>query len=188
MRHITHILLTVAVALCGTAARSAPCMLPKATAAHFCRLLVCDGEGNISPISSYIRSHQTSPSDSLTQEQMFTTYVFNYDGWKTLRIFPHNAAGTVSWYASADTLPASMEAEHRKYIREVFLHLLPEIEAANWQTVDAYIDRMLQYQTTFGAPQHPSTPSLWPAVAIIAILTLLLLTAFAKSSSSRLMS
>ena len=130
-------------------------VLPKATAAHFCRLLVNDREGRVCSLSSYIRSQQTATSDSLTLEQMFCSYVFQYDGWQTLRIFPHSTHGQVSWYASTDALPSDLDPEHQKYIHEVFQRLTAEVEAGHWEAVDAYIDRMEQYQCRFGGIQQP---------------------------------
>ncbi len=126
-------------------------------------------EGNLCSISSYIRTHQIAASDSLTAEQQFTEYVFGYDGWKSLRIFPHQQGNSVSWYAAGDDLPVSMDVEHRKYISEVFLRLSQEVEAGRWATADAYIDRMLQYQTTFGAPPSSLLP---PHSTLLAILLL----------------
>ncbi len=180
MPHIRIILFVVAVAWCSSiGAKSAPLVLPKATAAHFCRLLVLDSEGSLSSISSYIRTHQIAPSDSLTPEQQFAEYVFGYGGWKSLRVFPHQQGTTVSWYAAGDDLPVSMDAEHRKYISEVFLRLSQEIEAGRWATADAYIDRILQYQTTFGAAHSslhtPPSTLLPPYSTLLAIIGILLL-------------
>ena len=170
MPHIRIILFVVAIAWCSSiGAKCAPLVLPKATAAHFCRLLVHDSEGNLCSISSYIRTHQIAASDSLTAEQQFTQYVFGYGGWKSLRIFPHQQGNSVSWYAAGDDLPVSMDVEHRKYISEVFLRLNQEVEAGRWATADAYIDRMLLYQTTFGAAR-PSRLPLTTLLAIVAIL------------------
>ena len=77
-------------------------------------------------------------------------------------IFPHLADdGTVNWYAPADELTASLDTEHQKYIREVLPRLQQEIMAGHWETVDACIDRMIQYQCQFGSsdsrPQPQST-------------------------------
>ena len=84
-------------------------------------------------------------------------YVFDYQGWQTLRIFPHQKAdGIVEWYAPTDELPQDMSEEHQKYIHEVFPRLIAEIEAGNWDTADAYIDRMIQYQCQFGGSKLPS--------------------------------
>lgn len=112
-------------------------VLPEATAAHFCQLMVCDNSGRIQSLRQYIHQQQAVPSDSLTAEQMFCIYLFDYDGWKSLRIFPHtNRQGStdkhptanhrVNWYAAADRLPASLDAEHQRYIREVFPVSLPK--------------------------------------------------------------
>ena len=151
---------------------------PQQQAKHFCRLLVCDNNNRIIPLSAYIRQQPLQQNDSLIIEQLFTTYVFNYDGWQTLRIFPHQKTdGSIVWYSATETLPQEMSEEHQKYIHEVFPRLLTEIQAGNWQTVDAYIARMIQYQCKFGASIHSSSPSysvlliiILVAAAIIAVL------------------
>ena len=86
-----------------------------------------------------------------------------------MRIFPHQQGNSVRWYAAGDELPAHIDAEHRKYISEVFLRLNQEVAAGRWVTADAYIDRMLQYQTTYGAAR-PSRLPLTTLLAIVAIL------------------
>ena len=75
--------------------------LPRATAAHFCQLLVCDNDNHVMSLNSYIRQHQSVTSDSLSAEQLFCTYVFNYDGWQSLRIFPHTDTKGIVFLASS---------------------------------------------------------------------------------------
>lgn len=156
-------------------------ILPKDIAAHFCRLLVNDGEGRVTTLSSYIRSQQTAASDSLTLEQLFCNYVFQYDGWQTLRIFPHSTNGQLSWYAATDALPSNLDSEHQKYIHEVFPHLAEEIKTGNWSTVDAYITRMEQYQCRFGSIQQPIANS--PALIAAMLFLLFLLIPVLKKKS-----
>lgn len=121
-----------------------------ASARHFCRLLLNDGT-TISPLG-YHAQRLLAPNDSMTVEQQFMSYIFYNDNWQSLRIFPHRQAdGTINWYAPVDELPASIGLEHQKYIREVFPRMQQEIEAGNWNIVDAYIDRMIEYQCTFGS-------------------------------------
>ena len=47
--------------------------------------------------------------------------------------------------------------EHQKYIREVFPRLSNEIQAGNWETVDAYIDKMIEYQCKYGGGEAADT-------------------------------
>lgn len=182
MQRTLIIILLVAAALCirPVKARSASPVMPEATAAHFCQLLVTNGEGAVVPLSSYIRStmaesmdDRTMAGDSVTIEQLFCQYVFDFGGWQSLRIFPQAIDGRVVWFAPADALPASVSAEHQKYMHDVFPRLTKEVQAGNWATVDAYIDRMLQYQSSFGS-STASTPGMMP-VWIAGILFLLLL-------------
>lgn len=131
-------------------------ILPQEYAARFCRLLVNDGE-RIMPLSAH--AHRVIEStDSLTREQLFANFILRDGNWQTLCLFPHLAAdGTVAWYAPAEELPASLGPEHQRYIREVFPRLLREVEAGNWTTVDTCINRMIQYQCTFGSAHQDST-------------------------------
>ena len=134
-------------------------ILPREDAARFCRLLVNDGE-RIMPLSAHAKQVM-EPTDSLTQEQLFANFILRDGNWKTLCFFPHPTAdGTVVWYAPAEELPASLGPEHQKYIREVFPRLLSEVEAGNWANVDTCINRMIQYQCTFGSVPKESTPIL----------------------------
>ena len=111
------------------------------------------------------------PDDSLSIEQIFAGYVLLADGWQTMRLFPHQENGAVSWYSATDELPASIDSEHQKYIREVFPRLVAEVQAGHWSTVDAYIDRMIKYQCQFGGQKLPPRPS---SAAIIGIFLLFL--------------
>ena len=45
-----------------------------------------------------------------------------------------------------------MDTEHQKYICEALVRMGDEVQAGHWQNVDAFIDRMIQYQCTFAAP------------------------------------
>ena len=110
-----------------------------------------------------------SQSDGLCVEQIFAGYVLLADGWLTMRLFPHQEDGVVTWYSADDELPASMGLEHQKYIREVFPRLVAEVQAGHWSMVDAYIDRMIQYQCQFGGSKLPPQPS---SAAIIGIFLL----------------
>lgn len=154
-----------------------PRVLPQKQARHFCRLLVHDGEGKIYPLSLYAQRltmllcHDDHYGD-YSAEQVFTGLIFFYDDWsrermpfsrgqgrmlmeelhsgQTLRLFPHAEKHRVSWFAPTDPLPASINSEHQKYIREVFARLNGLVQAGNWSSVDAFIDRMIRYQCQFG--------------------------------------
>ena len=70
-----------------------------------------------------------------------------------LKIFPYAS----TWYSPTSTLPDSMDAEHRKYIREVFTLLNGEIQAGRYERANQFLDKMLEYQQTFGQRSLPST-------------------------------
>ena len=160
----------VILLIAGSASLSAsPIVIPQKQAAHFCHLFVSDNS-SLSTLSR--RAHQMiQPDDSLSVEQIFAGYILLADGWQTMRLFPHHENGSVSWYTATDELPASIDAEHQKYIREVFPRLVAEVQAGEWETVDAYIDRMIQYQCQFGGQKLPDRPS---SAAIIGIFLLFL--------------
>lgn len=75
-----------------------------------------------------------------------------------LKLLPYQekSGGSVTWFAPTDNLPATMDAEHQKYIREVFTLLNGEIQAGNYERADAFIDKMLKYQQTFGRQSLPT--------------------------------
>ena len=143
---------------------AAPQVIPQAQAAHFCQLLIADGR-SVSTLSTHaVKTIQ--PADSLTVEQIFAGYVLLADGWQSMRLFPHQQGGVVSWYSATDELPHSMDSEHQRYIREVFPRLVAEVQADHWSTVDAYVERMIQYQCQFGGSNLSPRPS---SAAIIGI-------------------
>ena len=146
---------------------SAPLVIPQKQAAHFCQLFVSN-DSSVSTLT-YHASKTIQPDDSLSVEQIFAGYILLADGWQTMHLFPHQEDGVVSWYSATDELPASIDAEHQKYIREVFPRLVAEVQAGDWEMVDAYIDRMIQYQCQFGGKKLPPRPS---SAAIIGIFIL----------------
>ena len=102
-------------------------------------------------------------------------FVLLADGWQTMRIFPHQQDSEVVWYSATDDLPASMSAEHQKYIREVFPRLIAEVQAGRWKTVDEYVDKMLQYQCQFGGnvASEPVSSSFLVVVVLIFMVLIL---------------
>lgn len=148
MNTLIRFVLLLALQLSAGPAFAMPHIMPQQQAAHFCQLLINDGQ-SIAPLSKHAR-HYMMPNDSLTVEQMFAAYIFHQGNWQALRIFPHyTAEGTVDWYAPTDDLPASLGKEHQKYIHEALPRLASEIEAHNWKNVDAFIDKMIRYQCQF---------------------------------------
>ena len=154
--------------IAGSASLSAsPLVIPQKQAVHFCQLFVSESS-SLSTLSR--RAHQMiQADDSLSVEQIFTGYILLADGWQTMRLFPHQENGVISWYSATDELPASINSEHQKYIHEVFPRLIAEVQAGDWETVDAYIDRIMQYQCQFGSKKLPPRPS---SAAIIGIFLL----------------
>ena len=73
-----------------------------------------------------------------------------------LKLFPYSDQNRITWYAPTDNLPDTMNAEHRKYMRDVFSRLNGEIQAGRYDRADQYLDKMLLYQQTFGRQSVPS--------------------------------
>ena len=175
--------------IAGSASLSAaPLVIPQKQAAHFCQLFVAErlrvGDGtsgmnsSLSTLSRQAHQVISQPEDSLSVEQIFAGYVLLADGWQTMRLFPHQEDGFVSWYSATDELPASIGSEHQKYIREVFPRLVAEVQLEHWSTVDDYIDLMIQYQCQFGGQKLPPRPS---SATIIGIFLLFFASFFALS-------
>ena len=154
------LILTLATVVLSSSARQA--VLPQATAARFCKLMVCDTDNRLLSLHAFLSKNPLEASDSLTTEQLFCDFVFHYDGWQTLRIFPYTDGQHTDWYAAGSELPESIPSEHRRYMQEVLLRMQAEVDAEHWDVVDAYIDRLLQYQHQFGpvapAPRTTSLP------------------------------
>ena len=157
MRQILLILLWIAV---GCKAWATP--MPQSTATRFCQLLVQDADGNIKSLNAFANG----------DAPLFAEYVFQHDGWRDLRIFPHGDR----WYAATDMLPTSLDHEHQRYIQEVFPRMLKEIDAERWDVVDQYIDRLQQYQRQFSnTNQVSSISSPLPVMLLLPLLFLIFL-------------
>ena len=170
MRQVLLILFCIVV---GSKAWGTP--MPKSTARHFSQLLVQDADGQLKSINAFANG----------DAPLFAEYVFQHDGWRDLRIFPHGDR----WYAATDVLPSSLDHEHQRYIQEVFPRMMKEIEAERWDVVDQYIDRLLQYQRQFGNTQQASSITaplpvmlLLPLLFLLFLLSPLLQKAFGKKS------
>jgi hypothetical protein len=148
-------------------------IMPRQQAEHFCQLMLDDGTG-ASPLYYHAR-RMMQAEDSLSVEQLFASFILQDDNWQGMRFFPHQEGRGVVWYSAADKLPATINAEHRKYILEVFPRLIAQVEAGDWKTVDAYIEKMVQYQCQFGGSQVKSPVSSAQLTVIAAIFLAILL-------------
>ena len=180
---------------------AAPRTLPRQQAAHFCRLMVSDGEGSVYPLSVYAANltqflFGTKDYGEYSAQQVLTGYIFYYedlaqeplasrDGFEflaelhsgsTLRLFPHRQdKGKTTWYAPTSHIPENVPEEHRRYMHDVFTRLNGEVQAGKWKTVDAYIDRMIQYQCQYGGTKPSSAPfpiTLFAAIVLFALAAL----------------
>jgi hypothetical protein len=136
--------------------------MPQSTATRFCQLLVQDADGNIKSLNAFANG----------DAPLFAEYVFQHDGWRDLRIFPHGDR----WYAATDMLPTSLDHERQRYIQDVFPRMLKEIEAERWDVVDQYIDRLQQYQRQFSNTNQVSSISApFPVMLLLPLLFLIFL-------------
>ena len=121
------LILSLATIVLSSSAKNA--VLPQATAARFCQLLVCDNDEQLLSLTSFLRKNPLEANDSLTTEQLFCDYIFHYGGWQTLRIFPYCDGKQAHWFADTSELPEEMPEEHRRYIQEVLLRMQSEVDA-----------------------------------------------------------
>ena len=170
------LILSLATIVLSSSAKNA--VLPQATAARFCQLLVCDNDEQLLSLTSFLRKNPLEANDSLTTEQLFCDYIFHYGGWQTLRIFPYRDGHQAHWFAATSTLPEDMPEEHQRYIQEVLVRMQSEVDAERWVTVDAYIDRLLQYQRQFGPVATTTSTVSLPVPFIIGVLFALFLSVF----------
>ena len=168
MRQVLFILLWIAV---GSKAWANP--MPQSTANHFCQLLVQDADGRLKSINAFANG----------DVQLFAEYVFQHDGWRDLRIFPHGD----HWYAATDMLPSSLDHEHQRYIQEVFPRMMKEVEAERWEVVDEYIDRLLVYQRQFNNASRTAAVKTHQSIPLLLSLVfgLFFLTPFIKKRFSK---
>ena len=120
MKRLILILSLATIVLSSSAEKA---VLPQATAARFCQLLVCDNDEQLLSLTSFLRKNPLEANDSLTTEQLFCDYIFHYGGWQTLRIFPYCDGKQAHWFAATSELPEEMPEEHRRYIQEVLLRM-----------------------------------------------------------------
>ena len=192
--------LTLALLLAGSAYLSAaPRVLPKEQASRFCQLLIFDGESKVYPLTIYAQHLVTTLCGQLsyndyTAEQVFTGLIFYYEDWilepfilnadadnqqlvyelhsgLTLRMFPYKDHNAIKWFAPTERIPDSVDAEHRRYMQEVFTRLNAEVASDNWETVDAYISRMIQYQCQFGGDNQSSPFSSGLVIALWSLIS-----------------
>ena len=83
-----RLLLILSLATVVLSNRAANAVVPQATAARFCQLLVCDTDERIISLQAFLSKNPVGTCDSLTTEQLFFDYVFHYGGWQTLCISP----------------------------------------------------------------------------------------------------
>lgn len=98
-----------------------------------------------------------------------------------LKLFPYTDEKGTHWYAPTDSIPDTVESEHKKYITEVFGHLYEDVLKGDESRVAAYFDKMGEYQRLSGGLSIPSTTSikaerLYNAVPFATILFMVCLT------------
>ena len=75
----------------------------------------------------------------------------------TLRVLPYtDERGKTVWYSPADSIPDTVEAEHKKYITEVFSLMYQDVLAGHDERVNVFLDKMLIYQQQNGGNSLPS--------------------------------
>lgn len=101
---------------------------------------------------------------------------YTYD--RTTRATPTEPAhrrGQTTWFAPADELPKAVEAEHAKYISNVFRLMTVDIRAGRFDRVNVFLDKMRRYQrlnagTSLPSPTRLKAERLYNAVPFATIL------------------
>ena len=70
----------------------------------------------------------------------------------------------------------------------VFSHLNGEVQAGNWQNVDAYIEKMIRYQCQFGnnGKSEASTPTYSIYIVALFLLGLVVISIFIRTFAPKL--
>lgn len=64
--------------------------------------------------------------------------------------------GETTWFSPTDKLPAAVEKQHALYISNVFSLLYEDVRAGQFDRVNIYFDKMLQYQRISAGKSLPS--------------------------------
>ncbi|MBQ4387450.1 MAG: cytochrome c biogenesis protein CcsA [Prevotella sp.] len=168
---------------------AAPRVLPPETADRFCRLFVV-ADDRVCPMETYAldftrKLYGKNRYGDYSAAQVLTGFIFFYDDWmaelptdgrkaesrriaaaslhsgRPLKVFPYADDHRTVWYAPTDPLPESMSEQQQRYIREVFTRLNGEVQAGRYDVANAYLDKMLLYQQTFGGRSLPTEGRLW---------------------------
>ena len=99
----------------------------------------------------------------------------------SLKLFPYTDERGTHWYAPTDSIPDTVEPEHKKYITEVFSRLYDDVLKGDEKRVTAYFDKMAEYQRMSGGNSLPSGTSiraehLYNAIPFATILFMVCLT------------
>ena len=73
-----------------------------------------------------------------------------------LKLFPYTDSHGTHWYAPTDSIPDTVESEHKKYITEVFSRLYQDVLDGKESRIEAYFDKMGEYQRMSGGTSIPS--------------------------------
>ena len=112
-------------------------------------------------IGPLIQEYYQGNSDALHQQANKTDeklqLIMTLRQGLSLRVLPYtDGQGRTVWYSPADSIPDTVEAEHKKYITEVFPRMYQDVVAGNDQRVNVFLDKMLVYQQQNGGRSLPS--------------------------------
>ncbi|MBR4389171.1 MAG: cytochrome c biogenesis protein CcsA [Prevotella sp.] len=72
-----------------------------------------------------------------------------------LKLFPYTDEHGTHWYAPTDSIPDTVESEHKKYITEVFGRLYQDVLDGHESRVSQYFDKVGEYQRMSGGQSVP---------------------------------
>ena len=77
-----------------------------------------------------------------------------------LKLFPYTDNHGTHWYAPTDSIPDTVESEHKKYITEVFSRLYQDVLDGNDHRISQYFDKMGEHQRLSGGASIPGNSRL----------------------------
>ncbi len=113
-------------------------------------------------LTRYVEEYYDGNNDKLHQQAADADnkimLIMQLRSGQTLRVLPYtDARGRTTWYSPTDSLPKSVEAQHAKYIKDVFTLINADVRRGDFARVNVFFDKMRQYQRVSGGNSLPST-------------------------------
>lgn len=121
-------------------------------------------------LTRYIEEYYDGNHDKLHQQAADVDnkimLIMQLRSGQALRLLPYtDRRGLTTWYSPTDSLPKSVEAQHAKYISDVFTLINADVRRGDFARVNVFFDKMRQYQRVNGGSSLP-TPAQYRAERI----------------------